>query len=699
MLNIIAALPKDKQAKFKDAVLSAFDHRKQPKNTIGIAQKLAAAHGFEAELESVINHDPLTDTENCLLYADTAHRIIAYIISDQTPDFDTTHLPNNTTVYFTHKNVDLSKQSFYHISSIKFGKESSVTFRYRSYLPEELDFSDCQRVYMYKTDLNGVKTIRFKENGSVHLSECTNIPADLDVSMCKGIYFDFLDFKILKNHFFPNCEILQLSECKNIPDDIDFYKPYYITLRGIDLSVLKNTTFDNCRHLSLSDCPNLPPYLDLSRCDLIGLSDMDLAPIKTVNFKEDSYIDIISCKNLPQKLDFSKCKKVWLKSTDTTGVKSISFKNSAQQEQSNINLPADYQGKIIYTDDFFASEHDNTDTNLFVAITNPVNALRVENIIRPYKKGEKAFTSKVARDILSMTNHPKNIRDILNIIAALPKDEQAPFQNIVLAAFTQREQPADTVILGKKLAITNGYEKELNNTLNNDLPNAEDGSYFYASATNRIIACISTDKKPNISDFPTGTTIYFIADTVELHDQDFADIKEINFKKGSSVLMTHCQNLPKDTDFTMCHNISIKNTNLKAIRNWNFRGCRSVALSHCGNIPKALDFSMCDEVNLSHTDISDTDIKFKKDAVVDLSCATLPQKLDVSMCSKINLHDVEIKPDPLPPAIIFRDKQQLKQSGFVKPKDWQGTIYFSAPPTGISRLKSFFERKRQQSEL
>lgn len=46
---------------------------------------------------------------------------------------------------------------------------------------------------------------------------------------------------------------------------------------------------------------------------------------------------------------------------------------------------------------------------MFIRITTQSNALRTENFLRPYKRGEKEFTPEVARQILTMTNHPNKL--------------------------------------------------------------------------------------------------------------------------------------------------------------------------------------------------------------------------------------------------------------------------------------------------
>ena len=79
------------------------------------------------------------------------------------------------------------------------------------------------------------------------------------------------------------------------------------------------------------------------------------------------------------------------------------------------------------------------------------------------------FTPEKARAIIAVTNDKIFMRDLLKLIAAFPKEEQGQFKNVVLEVFSpdrsSRPQPAEVIVLGKKLAVSGGYEKELNRVL------------------------------------------------------------------------------------------------------------------------------------------------------------------------------------------------------------------------------------------
>ena len=97
--------------------------------------------------------------------------------------------------------------------------------------------------------------------------------------------------------------------------------------------------------------------------------------------------------------------------------------------------------------------------------SNYVSGMGDNKTFYPGGKNGNPFTPEQAKRILSVTNYAPFMRDTLKLIAAFPKDEQCRFKDVVLAMFEAREQPIEVKILGKKLAVSGGYETELNEEL------------------------------------------------------------------------------------------------------------------------------------------------------------------------------------------------------------------------------------------
>ena len=369
---------------------------------------------------------------------------------------------------------------------------------------------------------------------------------------------------------------------------------------------------------------------------------------------------------------------------------------------------------------------------MFIAITTPQNPLRLENTLRPYKRGEQPFTPEAAQQILESTNHKKNIYDTLQIIANLPKEQQAQYKNIILSAFDHREQPTDTILLGKKLAVANGFEDELNAILTHDPMQDTINNVIYASASNQIAAVISADENPDFSQYPEDIALICANEEVNLCDTNFSTVKSLKFKKGAKVNLSSGKNLPETLDLSMCDKVDLSYTNLSTVKTLKFKEGAEVDLYNSKNLPADLNVSTCDKVRLSCTDLSaiktlkfkdgtEVDLynsenlpanldvsmcdkvylnctnlsgikslKFKDGAEVNLSgCQNLPANLDFSMCNRVRLFQTDLSPVK---SLKFKNKQQLKESDAEFPKNWQGKIQYSNDLQLINKLNSRFNR-------
>ena len=101
--------------------------------------------------------------------------------------------------------------------------------------------------------------------------------------------------------------------------------------------------------------------------------------------------------------------------------------------------------------------------------SNYVSGFGNDKDFYPAGKDGQPFTPEKARAIVDITNAPPFMRDLLKLIAAFSKEEQGQFKDVVLTVFDKerdwRDQPNEIVLLGKKLAVSGGYEAELNEEL------------------------------------------------------------------------------------------------------------------------------------------------------------------------------------------------------------------------------------------
>ena len=214
---------------------------------------------------------------------------------------------------------------------------------------------------------------------------------------------------------------------------------------------------------------------------------------------------------------------------------------------------------------------------MFVDIEDFKSALVVENILTPYKKGQFAqdkktrlpkepITSEVCMEILKSTNYARNIKDMLQCIADLPMHEQAQCKDVVLAVFSNREQPQSVWDLGRKLAETSGYEKEFDEAcvlkegiIIDSAPYYSTGlgvgteplSYEDLATHSKLIAVGDKINFKNVGNLPAVVDVSRCAE-VNLSGNDLADVAPLYFRKGAKVILNGVQNPPRNLDFSQC---------------------------------------------------------------------------------------------------------------------------------------------------
>ena len=167
---------------------------------------------------------------------------------------------------------------------------------------------------------------------------------------------DFSDYKavIVKGEIEEEIEFQNnfIMECFNhtLSGVLDLRGAKKVNLSGCDLSRVTKIIFEEGANVSLSKAKNLPSNLDVSMCDSVNLSECDLDGLN-LKFKEGARVRLNQGIKLPSNLDVSMCEYVNMKGVDISNIKELKFKNEKQMKDSQVKIPEDWKGKIIYTDD------------------------------------------------------------------------------------------------------------------------------------------------------------------------------------------------------------------------------------------------------------------------------------------------------------------------------------------------------------
>ena len=345
---------------------------------------------------------------------------------------------------------------------------------------------------------------------------------------------------------------------------------------------------------------------------------------------------------------------------------------------------------------------------MFVDIHDFKSAIAVENILTPYKKGrldddkksrlpKEPITPDVCWEVLRSTNYARNIKDMLQCIEKLPVAEQARFKEVVLATFTQREQPEDIWNLGRKLADWGEYQSDLDKLSKLGVGEFLLSSYKLSrgfrganirdldlSAYDKLI-CLdiariylqNKEKLPQVMEF-------LLADELNFNGSDFAGVKSVTFRKKAKVKLKDVRNLPENLDVSNCaevvvndvelaktdsclkswkynpktmvlhikgvdlsgvwdfssfREVKIEECNLEHVENFLFQDGAAVSFGRVFNIPHNLDFSKCQRLEFSLSDLEGvSDVRLKDDAeVYFIHSRNLPPNLDVSHCRVVEM--------------------------------------------------------------
>ena len=408
MLSCIADLPPSQQAQFKEVVLSTFIQREQPNtqphNIVLLGKKLAAASGYETEFveaqkikEGTFLFSALQLSKGFITFENSfsdvdfssydklvclSHYQIDFKAKVQLPE--NLVFPNSSHVVF--KNCDMKNSA-----NLSFNDGAKVTLFNVTNLPKNLDLSQCSEVVFSWCDLSEQENVSLKDGTRVFISKVTKFPSSLDFSHCSYVSISDCNLKSLgRLSLGKNAEVF-LNKAQDLPPQLDFSQCSKVTIYGgnfsnqsrlcfaeksvvhmddvgglpevfeasqssylelhrCNLKEVKSIVLADDVHVDLSRSINLPPNIDFSRCSYVSLFDCNLCNQNNLLFQKDAAVDLRETYNLPSQLDVSPCLRVYLEQCNLKNVKCLTFKNRSQMKDSDVKLPDDWKGKVVYTD-------------------------------------------------------------------------------------------------------------------------------------------------------------------------------------------------------------------------------------------------------------------------------------------------------------------------------------------------------------
>ena len=364
ILQLIAKLPDEEQAQFKDVVLACFDNREQPTDIFQLGQELAEKSGYGIEFAKLkkINEGPYlyseADAQKCYMCFKSEFINEDFRTYDKVVFLSDKKIQFGKDVNFP-KNMDVSKCDEVNLNwcdlqgvqSIRFKDGAKVDLGGAYNLPANLDFSQCSEVNLSYCVLSEQPNLRFKNGAKIDLCGAYYLPENLDFSQCSAVNLRECDLSGQPNLRFKNGAKIDLCGAYHLPENVDFSQCSAVNLRECDLSEQPNLCFYEGAKVYLNGAENLPENLDFSMCDEVKLSGCDLSEQPNLCFKEGAKVDLSWAKNLPPNLDFSICDEVDLHYCNLSRVQKLVFKNRQQMQESQAYFPDGWKGKIVFADE------------------------------------------------------------------------------------------------------------------------------------------------------------------------------------------------------------------------------------------------------------------------------------------------------------------------------------------------------------
>jgi hypothetical protein len=296
------------------------------------------------------------------------------------------------------------------------------------------------------------------------------------------------------------------------------------------------------------------------------------------------------------------------------------------------------------------------------------NAIKIEGMIQRTRNNCE-ITPEFAMEILSLTNHRSNIKKLVSSIKdkCVIKKDILPYKEFVLSCVDRREVEGEAFDNLREMAKVCECEEEF------DKANGKPKLYNKFDCEVVTIESIEEFKRLR----GENLKIYIDSDNVDLKFCDFSKIKEIKFRDGARVDLTHSICLPEILDFSQCDAVNLSECNLISVKEIKFKdGVKEVSFEKAYNIPKNLDVSMCKSVCLSHCKIDHIEnLRFGEGADINLyNVYPLPENLDFSMCNQVNLDHCYLTGVK---AIRFKDKKQQNRSKVVISRNHTGEIIYA----------------------
>ena len=337
VLENIEKLDDKEQEAYMDIVISLFDLRKQSDKIKEKAMKLAKKWGKEEELNKIIK-----DSDGKGYPSLPVMRVFKITKSDKYAK-----KTRDGQVVYDFRDVDFSN---YDLVMVGEKINEDIILRENNTLRGVIDMSGAERFSFSSCDLGNVDYIHCDEFSYGSFTSAKNLPKNLEVKKFRKIYMNECDVDGIEMDFMDRA-VVELYNAKNVSKNINAKNCLKINLSGIDLSEYELCFERRAARIHLNGTTLKAKKIEFPPRSIIELNEADMKNVDELVVGEDCHIRMLRAVKTPKKIDLSRARDIKLWDADFSNTEVIIFKNSGQKAKSDLVLPDNWKGQIIYTDD------------------------------------------------------------------------------------------------------------------------------------------------------------------------------------------------------------------------------------------------------------------------------------------------------------------------------------------------------------
>ena len=302
---------------YRDFILACVDGREMSDVALSYLREMADLCGCRDELEKANNKPKFYEKTDCLNMKVAKCK------------YDVEHLfGKKVKVYFDMDLVTIEKVDTFEVKAFKFKDGSDVKLRSLVFMPEEVDVSGCDDIFIEFCVMPN--NLKFKDGADVTFGGVGKLPKDFDTSNCSSVTLFMCDASDVSEFRVQDGGGFHMSTIENVPKNFNLSNCLKVELKNSDLSNVESLNFREGSDVILYNIENLPEDLDVSKCAKVNFTECDLGKYKELKFAEGANVEMSKIASLPEVLDISGCSEIKFKGCKFDNVRTLKLKNHSQ---------------------------------------------------------------------------------------------------------------------------------------------------------------------------------------------------------------------------------------------------------------------------------------------------------------------------------------------------------------------------------